>query len=250
MCALGQSEVVGQGVPQFRILSVSMDRLKLVSFNLCPFVQRSVITLLEKGADFEIEYIDLSNKPDWFQRMSPLGKVPVLQVNDVVLFESAVINEYIDETLGERRFLPQDPLARARERAWIEVCSQATAETFALMSATDESTGIRCANKVRQLLERFEENVGGLFFGGGEFGLVDAAAAPFLQRLQWISEIAPSLDLFSGMPKLAAWNSALSGRDSLKGSVIPDMRSIFIEYLKGRGSPTRSAACSWLGSMA
>ena len=71
----------------------------LISFDICPFVQRSVITLEEKGVKYNIKYIELENKPDWFLAISPFGKVPVLQVNDKVLFESAVINEYLDETV-------------------------------------------------------------------------------------------------------------------------------------------------------
>ena len=57
-------------------------KLKLVSFKICPFVQRSAITLLEKGIDYEIVYIDIKNPPDWFLAISPFGKVPVLKVDD------------------------------------------------------------------------------------------------------------------------------------------------------------------------
>ncbi len=75
----------------------SQQPIELISFNLCPFVQRSVITLNKKGIDYKITYIDLADKPDWFLALSPLGKVPVLKHGDEVLFESAVINEYLDE---------------------------------------------------------------------------------------------------------------------------------------------------------
>lgn len=67
-----------------------MPHFELVSFELCPFVQRSVITLNEKGVPFDIRYISLKDKPDWFLDISPLGKVPVLIVDEgTVLFESA-----------------------------------------------------------------------------------------------------------------------------------------------------------------
>lgn len=95
-------------------------RFQLISFKLCPFVQRSVITLLHKGIDFETTFIELSDPPPWFAVLSPLGKVPVLRVDgETTVFESAVINEYLDEvTPGQ--LLPKDPLLRARARAWIE----------------------------------------------------------------------------------------------------------------------------------
>jgi glutathione S-transferase len=69
--------------------------LKLLSHKLCPYVQRAVIALTEKGVGYERIDIDLANKPDWFLALSPLGKTPVLQVGDKVIFESAVILEYL-----------------------------------------------------------------------------------------------------------------------------------------------------------
>ncbi|MGL1080532.1 glutathione S-transferase family protein, partial [Vibrio parahaemolyticus] len=77
--------------------------LTLVSHTLCPYVQRAAIALAEKGAAFTRRDIDLAHKPDWFVALSPLGKVPLLQVRhedgrEAVLFESNVICEWIEET--------------------------------------------------------------------------------------------------------------------------------------------------------
>ncbi|MEE8212846.1 MAG: glutathione S-transferase family protein, partial [Acidiferrobacterales bacterium] len=98
-----------------------MPDIRLISFELCPYVQRCVMTLLEKGVAHDIDYVDLSDRPDWFVELSPLGKVPVLEVtrddgSKVVLFESVVINEYLDE-VTEGSMLPADPLDRAHSRA-------------------------------------------------------------------------------------------------------------------------------------
>src|SRR5260370_16697363 len=93
--------------------------LKLISHKLCPYVQRAVIALSEKGVAFESIDIDLGNKADWFLAISPLGKTPVLQVGDVPIFESAVILEYLEETYP-KPLHPADPLKRAEHRAWIE----------------------------------------------------------------------------------------------------------------------------------
>ena len=81
----------------------SCPRLTLVSHHLCPYVQRAAIALAEKGVAFERITIDLAAKPDWFKAISPLGKVPLLRVarpgrGEAVLFESAVICEFIEET--------------------------------------------------------------------------------------------------------------------------------------------------------
>ncbi|MEE9448159.1 MAG: glutathione S-transferase family protein, partial [Arenicellales bacterium] len=99
--------------------------LKLISFNICPFVQRSVILLNEKGVDYDLDYIDVKNKPDWFLEISPLGKVPVLVADNTSVFESAVISEYIDETHAPSHH-PQDPLQKALHRAWVEFGSTLT----------------------------------------------------------------------------------------------------------------------------
>ena len=87
-------------------------RLKLISHKLCPYVQRAVIALTEKGVAFERIDVDLANKPDWFLAISPLGRTPVLQVGDTAIFESAVILEYLEETAPK----PLHPPPHARRR--------------------------------------------------------------------------------------------------------------------------------------
>ena len=87
--------------------------LKLISHKLCPYVQRAVIALTEKGVAFERIDIDLANKPDWFLKISPLGKTPVLVVGDHAIFESAVILEYLEETQASPLH-PADALAPRR----------------------------------------------------------------------------------------------------------------------------------------
>src|ERR1044072_8051170 len=93
--------------------------LKLISHKLCPYVQRAVIALTEKGVPFERIDIDLANKPEWFLAISPLGQTPVLQVGDTAIFESAVILEYLEET-QPKPLHPADPLRRAEHRSLIE----------------------------------------------------------------------------------------------------------------------------------
>ena len=95
--------------------------LKLVSFKACPFVQRVAITLQYKGIDYDIEYIDLGSPPEWFLAISPLKKVPLLIVDGTVIFESVVINEYIDEVYPPKLH-PEDSLMKAINRSWIEFC--------------------------------------------------------------------------------------------------------------------------------
>src|ERR1700704_5402602 len=114
-------------------------RLKLISHQLCPYVQRAVIALTEKGVAFERIDIDLSSKPDWFLGISPLGKTPVLQVGDKAIFESAVILEYLEET-QPKPLHPADPLTRAEHRGWIEFGSTILNDIAGVYAAQDEAT--------------------------------------------------------------------------------------------------------------
>jgi glutathione S-transferase len=111
---------------------VMAARLKLISRKLCPYVQRAVIALTEKGVAFERIDIDLASKPDWFVAISPLGKTPVLQVGDYEIFESAVILEYLEETQPS----PLHPAARfARLEARVAAAPWFDGENFSLVDA-------------------------------------------------------------------------------------------------------------------
>src|ERR1700687_19143 len=79
-------------------MPMPMPKLTLISHDLCPYVQRAVIALTEKAVPFDRVTIDLASRPDWFLAISPLGNVPLLKVDDAVIFESAVILEYLEET--------------------------------------------------------------------------------------------------------------------------------------------------------
>src|SRR2546430_7419319 len=120
---------------------VMAPKLTLISHKLCPYVQRAVIALTEKGVPFERIDIDLANKPDWFLKISPLGKVPVLLVEtadgEAALFESNAICEYIEETQGGAKLHPQDPLQRAQHRGWMEFGSTILSELWGLETTSD-----------------------------------------------------------------------------------------------------------------
>src|SRR5229473_1983348 len=133
-------------------------RLRLISHKLCPYVQRAVIALTEKGVSFERIDIDLANKPDWFLAISPLGKTPVLQVGDVPIFESAVILEYLEET-EPKPLHPADPLTRAEHRAWIEFGSTVLSDIAGFYTAKDEATFKAKSAQLEQKFARIEARI-------------------------------------------------------------------------------------------
>src|SRR5258708_18723694 len=113
--------------------------VKLISHKLCPYVQRAVIALTEKGVEFERIDIDLADKPNWFLKLSPLGKTPVLLVGDTAIFESAVILEYLEET-QPKPLHPANALTRAEHRGWIEFGSTILNDIAGFYAAKDEAT--------------------------------------------------------------------------------------------------------------
>jgi glutathione S-transferase len=197
-------------------------------------VQRAVVLLNEKGIEYKVTFIDLKNKPDWFLRLSPLGKVPILKVGEAVLFESAVICEYLDE-VNPPPLHPPDPLRKAVNRAWIEFFSELFADLYRLYTAGEEADFDQSRRAAREKLERMEEQLGeGPFFNGSNFSIADAAVAPAFMRMALMEEFRP-LGLLDRLPKVQRWSAALLGRDSVRASVVPEFPDLFDEYLRAGG---------------
>lgn len=211
----------------------------LVSHPLCPYVQRAVITLTEKGVPFRRVDIDLADKPDWFRAISPLGRVPVLQVDATALFESAVIVEYLDEVTG-RPMHPADPLEKARHRAWIETAS-ATLDAIAGLYAAADAEAFETRRRVlAERLARLGADLGGTmgdgpYFSGPAFRLVDAAWAPVFRYLDAFETIG-GLGLLDGNPRVAGYRAALAARPSVRGAVAADYPVRLLDFLRRKGS--------------
>ena len=206
--------------------------LELISFALCPFVQRSAITLLEKQVPFSTTHIDLADPPKWFLDISPFGKVPVLRVADTVLFESAVINEYLDET-HPPSLHPADPLQRARNRAWIEFGSDLLFTHYRLYTAADEEAFEKEHAELTTKLARLEKQLGdGPYFNGPQLSLLDTAYAPLFQRIDILERQRP-LGLIE-TPRVQRWSDALLARESVHKSVRDSFAKDFVGYLTGK----------------
>lgn len=214
-----------------------MTKLTLISHHLCPYVQRVAIALREKAQPFEQVYIDLGNKPDWFKRLSPLGKVPLLKIegdngDETVLFESAVIAEYIEEALPGAKLHPADALTRAQHRGWMEFGSAILADIWRFETAKDAPSLEAARAALAQKFDRMEAAFGdGPFFAGRGFSLVDAVFAPAFRYFDVFDSYA-DFALFAGRPKLAAWRRALGDRASVMLAVTPDYPDRLTAFLK------------------
>lgn len=199
---------------------MSTPNIKLVSFDLCPYVQRAAIALAEKNIPFERVDIDLAHKPDWFLQLSPLRKVPLLQIGDDVLFESGPIVEYLDEVYAPQLH-PADPLAKAKARAWMEMGSTILADLWVVETTSDEAAYAEKLATLRGKFVRVEAVLTeGPYFGGAAFSLVDTVFAPIFRYFDQFETIT-QFDVLDGLPKIAAWRAALAARASVQAAVAP-----------------------------
>jgi glutathione S-transferase len=209
--------------------------LKLISHRLCPYVQRAVIALTEKGVAFERIDIDLANKPDWFLAISPLGKTPVLQVGDVAIFESAVILEYLEET-QPKPLHPVDALTRAEHRAWIEFGSAVLNDIAGFYTAQDEATFKARTAQLAQRFARLEARVAAApWFDGESFSLVDAVFGAVFRYFEMFDDIA-DFGILAGKPKVARWRKALAARPSVRTAVSADYPVLLRDFIDRRKS--------------
>jgi len=209
-------------------------RLKLISHKLCPYVQRAVIALTEKGVPFERIDIDLSNKPDWFLKVSPLGKTPVLLVGDHAIFESAVILEYLEETQANPLH-PADALHRAEHRSFVEFGSAVLNDIAGLYAASDEAAFKARAARLEQRFARLETRVVGPWFDGEKFSLVDAVFGPVFRYFDVFDEIG-DFGILNGKPKVARWRQMLAARPSVRTALSADYPALLRDFIDRRRS--------------
>lgn len=185
-----------------------------------------------KQVDFEVTYVNLRDKPDWFLEISPHGKVPVLKVGDEVLFESNAIAEYLDETVSPRLH-PEDPIKRARNRAWTDFIpdfAKPLTKTFYGKTREEIDEALEDA-KVK--LKRVEDAIArergndGPYFNGPEISLVDAAYAPFFQRFTMADSYLKT-GLLDDFPLVKAWRDTLLADPTVTGAVADVFEEEFV----------------------
>lgn len=198
-----------------------------------------MIALRAKSVEFETTYINLREKPDWFLKISPHGKVPVLLVDDEPLFESNAIAEYLDETVAPKLH-PADPMVRARHRAWTDFVPDFSSGLSGVYYAKTKADSDVAHEMARKRLDRIEyalstDAADGPYFGGASLSLVDAAYAPFFQRFMMADRLLGT-GILDDYPKAKAWAEALLASDVVKGSVADVFAKEFEANLVRRGT--------------
>lgn len=204
-----------------------MAEIDFITAEVCPFAQRTHLALMEKGLDYDHREVDLSNKPAWFEDVSPYSKVPVLRRGDDVVYESAIINEFIEDTWPEPALLPADPPGRARARIWIDFANTRFVPAFyKVLLERDADKRRDIADKLTADL-RFMETEGMARLGadpywlGREVSLVDLTFYPHFERFAALEHYR-GIGIPDDCPRLKAWLAAMRGRDSVKATAHSD----------------------------
>jgi len=158
--------------------------MNLYSGTTDPFSHRCRIVLFEKGMDFEVIDVDLYNKPEDIAVINPYNRVPVLVDRDLVLYESNIINEYIDERFPHPQLMPPDPIMRARARQLLHTFEHELFSHIEVLEKNQKGSDKSRAHVRDQLVQLAPIFTKQKFMLGDEFSMLDVAIAPLLWRLE------------------------------------------------------------------
>jgi len=203
--------------------------MKIVSFKICPFVQRVIAVAEFKELPYEVVYISLQNKPEWFLKKSPHGKVPLLETDEGALFESNAICEYLEEAYPDIRLYPENLFQKAIHRAWVELAPK----NYMVQCAVQRSANLEELESKKGNLdvvfEKIEPQIKAPFFSGPSLSMVDAAWFVLLHRTELIKKYS-GFDFLQKFPTLMAWRNALMNVEALQRSVPDDFEAIFCDF--------------------
>lgn len=190
----------------------------LYSGTTCPFSHRCRFVLFEKGMDFEIRDVDLYNKPEDIGVMNPYGQVPILVERDLILYESNIINEYIDERFPHPQLMPADPVMRARARLFLFRFEQ---ELFVHVRQLEQSQGGKAGERAREAIRDSLTQIAPIFTKqkfilGDEFSMIDVAIAPLMWRLEHYN-----IDLGKAAAPILKYSERIFSRQAFIDSLTP-----------------------------
>ncbi|WP_373270773.1 glutathione S-transferase N-terminal domain-containing protein [Nostoc sp. T09] len=224
-----------------------MAEITIYSAVVCPYAHRSRLVLLEKGVDFDLIEIDLQNKPANFTDISPYSKVPVIKHGNERVWESAIINEYLDEVFPEPSLLPKDAISRAQARIWIDFANTRFVPAFSSLLRSQDSQTQKQATQELELHLRFIENEGlgklssnGPYWFGEAISLVDLTFYPWFERWSAIEHYR-GFKLPKEFTRIQRWWDAVSQREAVKA--IANSKEFYIErYARFAALPTKKVS--------
>ncbi|MDH3668901.1 MAG: glutathione S-transferase family protein [Paracoccaceae bacterium] len=219
--------------------------MELFTARVCPYAHRTRLALLEKGLGFEHIEVDFKNKTERFLSVSPYGKVPALFHDGQTIYESAIINEYLDEVFPDPPLMPEGPVLRAKARIWNHYCNEYfTPDLYAVIRNRDRAKHGELAGQVAERLRFVEREAFGVLSGDGPYwfgdriSLTDLAWYPYFERLpawtHWRDISIPE-----DCPRLIAWAEAMAGRSSVQS--VANEADYYIERFRDRAGERMAA---------
>jgi glutathione S-transferase len=196
--------------------------MELFTARVCPYAHRSRLALLEKGVAFEHIEIDLADKSERFLAVSPYGKVPALFHAGKTIYESVIINEYLDEVFPDPPLMPESYAFRAKARIWTHYCNEYfTPDLYAVIRNREPGKHAELAARAAERLRFVEREAFGKLSGegpywfGSQVSLTDLAWYPYFERLPAWTHYR-GFDIPDDCPRLAAWAEAMAGRPAVR----------------------------------
>jgi glutathione S-transferase len=195
--------------------------IKLYSAKGCPFARRTRLVLHEKGTQFEAHEVDFRNKSEEFLKASPTGKVPVVVADGDSLYESNIVNQYLDEIFEKPKLMPEDPKARAYARIWMaradeDFYPQVFVSSMGHERGFPQERITEAKEKLKVTLSRLEDSLEGSEYLADGFSLADIAHAGNFVRLHELEENG-TVSLL-GYPNVASWMERIEARESFKAA--------------------------------
>jgi glutathione S-transferase len=198
-----------------------MPEIELYSATLCPYAHRSRLTLLEKGISFKLSEIDLQNKPENFRDISPTGKVPVLKHGENRVWESTIINEYLNEVFPTPALMPQSPAERAQARIWMKFAdTHLFAVAHKLLFSSDQQQQMKVKKELTENLqwiesEGLQKHSEGSYWFGAKVSLVDLTYYPWFEQLV-VLEHFRGFQFPAELERIQKWQEAVASRESVR----------------------------------
>lgn len=214
------SKHLATGSPEPPKLASGKIRIYIMRF--CPYAQRGLLGLSLKHVPFEVVNINTTQKPEWYlEKKNPLGKVPTIEHDGKIVYESLVCVDYADEIYSTgRRILPEDPYERAKQRMLTERLSALSTATYPYYFNQQDAAAIK---KVEDAFQLFESLLKQNYFGGDQPGYADFMTWPWVERLGAVEifsqgRLAVNREKY---PKFAAYIERMK--------TIPEIKTIFLD---------------------
>lgn len=224
---------------------MTQQNFHLIGHQICPYVQRVIILMIEKQIPYIRTDIDLDNKPDWLSKLSPVKKVPILVINEKqILFESDVICQYLD-TVSPNSLYPKNTFLKASHCAWIafatDILNLVAKLIYQDKSLNEVNKTLASIEKKLTIIESRLSDDDGFF--EDSFYMVDAVFATIFRYFHVLGSLTNS-NLFYGLPRILKWHNTLAKRQSIQNAVPINYNELLLTFIKEKGAYISKQKCA------